>query len=631
MDFGPLVLVITIGNAGTLTGWSRYGNFVSILGARTGRHPRAEEKLEMRFFSKLLLCSGLFLFAVQVNIARAANDGRISGSVKTISGNPLGDAVVKIFREMQQGETLYVSRTDRRGFFQSTNLQPGMYQLHVSRRGYQPAKMTRVHIDPGRTTSLNIVLHEFWGYISKDDDPRNQDLKTVLHGTSDRRLIFRNLPGDTAANANGEDEPSFRRSGSMSLASSAGINGESYLVRPHTSQNGIATNFAFAQPVSRHSRMILSGQVDYGYNSYWRIRNTYNYRPDSAHDYRISVGYGRMSVNNSNIESISPQFPFQESSIQSLAFGLEGTTEFFDLMAINYGFDYSRLQYGNARNFIYPSLQILITPADGWCVKTSFTSRRMSDINSVYLPDGELINLSEPTLITMIGDRVSMSQVRHSEISAQKIVSPGTTVEVAIYQDRARGPGLPLMVTTITPSGRKSHLMEIGEDHSRQQGLRVHVSRRIVDFLNGSLAYVYGTSTSIADAAGIESSDDLSETLLYHLRQRYHHSITSQLDATIPFTKTTLLATMRWYPENPLTPVDWFSDRMDIGTKSINFEIRQIIPVPEFMGTTGRWEALVDLRNLLNQGAEVLPAQDGEVVLNRNPRSLRFGLNLNFH
>ena len=209
--------------------------------------------------------------------------------------------------------------------------------------------------------------------------------------------------------------------------------------------------------------------------------------------------------------------------------------------------------------------------------------------------------------------------------------SPGTTVEVAIYQDRARGPGLPLMVTTITPSGRKSHLMEIGEDHSRQQGLRVHVSRRIVDFLNGSLAYVYGTSTSIADAAGIESSDDLSETLLYHLRQRYHHSITSQLDATIPFTKTTLLATMRWYPENPLTPVDWFSDRMDIGTKSINFEIRQIIPVPEFMGTTGRWEALVDLRNLLNQGAEVLPAQDGEVVLNRNPRSLRFGLNLNFH
>jgi hypothetical protein len=223
-----------------------------------------------------------------------------------------------------------------------------------------------------------------------------------------------------------------------------------------------------------------------------------------------------------------------------------------------------------------------------------------------------------------------MSHVRHSEISAQKAITPGTAIEVAVYQDRARGPGLPLMVTTITPAEHRSHLMELGEDRSRQQGLRVHINRRILDFLNGSIAYVYGTATSISDVQGIESSEDLNETLLNLLSQRYHHSITSQLDATIPFTKTSLLATMRWYPENPLTPVDWFSDRMDIGTKSVNFEVRQIIPVPEFMGTTGRWEALVDLRNLLNQGTEILSATDGDIVLNRNPRSLRFGLNLNF-
>ena len=87
---------------------------------------------------------------------------------------------------------------------------------------------------------------------------------------------------------------------------------------------------------------------------------------------------------------------------------------------------------------------------------------------------------------------------------------------------------------------------------------------------------------------------------------------------------------MRWYPGNPLTPVDWFSDRMDIGTKSTNFELRQAFPLPEFMATAGRWEVLVDLRNVLNQGREVLPTKDGEIVLNRNPRSLRFGLSLSF-
>jgi hypothetical protein len=44
----------------------------------------------------------------------------------------------------------------------------------------------------------------------------------------------------------------------------------------------------------------------------------------------------------------------------------------------------------------------------------------------------------------------------------------------------------------------------------------------------------------------------------------------------------------------------------------------------------GRWEVMVDLRNILNQGKEIMPTSDGEIVLNRNPRSLRFGLSLSF-
>ncbi len=71
--------------------------------------------------------------------------------------------------------------------------------------------------------------------------------------------------------------------------------------------------------------------------------------------------------------------------------------------------------------------------------------------NTLVLPDGEILDLSEPTLITMIGNRVSMSQIRHSEVAAEKELVPGTAFEVSVYQDRIKGPGLPLMVTTITP------------------------------------------------------------------------------------------------------------------------------------------------------------------------------------
>jgi hypothetical protein len=340
-------------------------------------------------------------------------------------------------------------------------------------------------------------------------------------------------------------------------------------------------------------------------------------------------------VNYPGSGSLSPELLSQEqgsreSSIQTLAFGMGGDTKLFDLLAIKYDFDYSRLHYGRDRNFINPSLEILVTPSAGLSVKTSFLSRRVSEADSVKLPDGELLNLSEPTLVTMVGDQVSMSQFRHSEVAIQKTLMPDTTLEVAVYQNNTQGPGLPLMVTTITPTERTSKVIQLNEDRSGQRGMRVTVNRKLFDFLSGSCAYVYGAATSISNVDEPISSDRLSDSLVKNARRRYLHSVTGQLDATVPITGTNLLATVRWYAGNPMTPIDWFSDRLDIGGKSVNFEIRQAIPMPEFWGNTGRWEVLVDLRNLLDQGREVVSATDGELVLNRNPRSLRFGLSLNF-
>jgi hypothetical protein len=566
-------------------------------------------------------------------MAEAKTNGRIAGNIKSISGHPLRDAIIKVFHATQQGETPLIARSDSRGFFRSSRLNPGDYYLEVTHQGYQPITTSKFTIDPGHTISLDIILLEFIGYISEEDDPRNWNLKTVMRSTSDRRLIFRGLPGDVLGDE--QQRSPFYRSGAMRIASYSPTNGESYLVRPQISQNGVSSNFAFTEPVSQHSRIILSGQLDFGNGSFWRLRNTYNYRPDNDRDYRMSVGYGRMNVNYPGSNSISPQLlpresDWHESGVQTFAFSLEGNSKVLDLLAIKYGFDYSRLHYGVVKSFFYPSVQILITPSDGWCVKTSFTSRRLSDTNSVMLSDGEILDLSEPTLITMVGDEVGMSQIRHTEISMERTLAPDTAVEVALYHDSAQGPGLPLMVTTVTPEESGSHIIELGEDHSSQKGLRVTLNHKILDFLSGSIAYGYGTAASLSNTADLAAGYSLDGNLLSHTQQRYQHAVTGRLNATIPATKTKLLATVRWYPGNPLTPIDWFSDRMDIGTKSTNFEIRQTIPLPEFMGTTGRWEVLIDLRNLLNQGREVIPTTDGEIVLDRNPRSLRFGLSLNF-
>ena len=198
----------------------------------------------------------------------------------------------------------------------------------------------------------------------------------------------------------------------MNIASSSSLSGASYLFHPQTSQNGVSTNFAFAEPLSPHSRMILSGQMDSGSGTFWRFRDTFNYRPDNNHDYRVSVGYGRMNVNDPGNGSIPVPAPVhgirtaENRECKRLLSDWKGIPSSWISLPSNTDSTTRVCIIGTSKSFINPSIQIVITPAEGWSIRTSLTSRRANDSNTVVLPDGETLNLSEPTLITMVGNQV---------------------------------------------------------------------------------------------------------------------------------------------------------------------------------------------------------------------------------
>ncbi len=568
------------------------------------------------------------------SMVEARSAGRITGKIKDKDGGVLTGAVVTAFKPDKAGGTISFTRSDVNGMYSLANLTPGSYYLQITREGYQPVTTANVKIVPGKTISVDVILQQFLNYISNDNDPRNWDLKTVMRSSSDRRLIFRDLPALTSS----ENDVPFYRSGVMSVASNTGLGGENYSVFPSQGNNGIVSNFAYTEPVSPHARMIFSGQLNSGYDSFWRVRNTYNYRPDANRDLKFSVGYGRMNLTGANISSVSRPTQFfsedptlRESGIQTVAMGFEGTNRFFDTMAVEYGFDLSRLYYGSTKTFFSPYFQVVLSPWDSWELKAAMASKRLSDNNSITLPDGEVLNLMEPTYITKINGEVQLSQFKHGEIAVAKTLPDATSVEVAVYEDHMNGPGTPFLMTSVTPAGTSAQIAQLRQDQSAQHGMRVSVSRKLLDYLNGSVSYVYGTGDSVSGIGSAVSSDVLASNLLDYIHRDYYHSFTGQLTASIPRTKTNLTTVVRWYPGNPVTPIDLFADRMDILTKGINFRLRQVIPLPEFMGYPGRWEALVDVRNLFDQGQDVLTTNDGEIILSRNPRSFRIGINLNFY
>lgn len=569
--------------------------------------------------------------------------GSITGKIKNKEGGGLLGAVITILKQEQAGGTISFTRSDRNGLYSIANISPGSYSFQISREGYQPVTHPPVKIEPGKTTTLNIVLQEFLAFVVADEDPRNWDLKTVIRSTSDRRLIFRGLPAGpgesvTALEREGLSNPgSFSRGGSVNVASSASLSNENYSVLPSYGRNGIVSNFAFAEPVGEHSRMIFAGQLNSGYDSLWRVRNVYNYRPEAGRDLRFSISYGRLSLNAPSPGSVSRPTQFftqdqavlRESGARTLGFGFEARDKISDSIAVEYGFDYSRITLGTTKSVFSPMVRLIITPAGSWTILAERTSRRISENNTAILPDGELVNLMEPTYIAKIDGELYSSQFKHTEISISRPLLGETSMGIGVYEDHIEGPGTPFLIQT--NSYIKPRMAQLTEDQASQRGVRVTMSRRFLDFLDGSVAYVRGTGTALTGMDDQLAGEVLARDILKYMHRQYYHALTSQLNATLAKTKTNFTTIVRWYPGSTITPIDLFSDRYDTMTKGVNFFVRQAIPLPEFMATAGRWEALVDVRNLLDQGKDRFRATDGDLFVTRNPRSFRFGLNLNFY
>ena len=571
-----------------------------------------------------------------------ASAGLLTGTIKSGTGESLLGAVVSLLAGENMVKPIFSTRSDPRGAFAFKNVEPGSYLLQVRREGY-PTSRSQVTINPGKTTNLSIVLQDFLDIIDSED-PRNWDLRTVIRRSSTRRLIFRHSDGPQdgsildRAHREASSRHDFARTATVNVASSAGFSHDNYAVFPRNDHIGIDSNFAFSEPFGHRDRLIFAGQFNSGYDTLWRVRNIYQHRGEYGQDFKLSLGYGRLTHNSPGISAVGhPSGFFQgrnvdsrNSGLQTMNVGFESSTQILDLVTLDYGVDFTRVSYGNSESVFSPFFQIVVAPLETWTVRAAMASRRPSDYNTIRLPDGEAINLMEPTYLAQINGDVHLSQFKHYEIAVAKELATSTSLELALYEDRMIGSGLPFLATEVRTGNRDTFVAQLSEDQSAHHGLRVALRRKILEIVNGSFAYVYGTGAAISDKGHHPLATTVDGVLDYFERS-YVHSFTSLIEAKIPITKTNVTTIVRWHPGTVFTPIDLFYDTRDTLSKSMNVFIRQVIPLPEFMGTAGRWEAMVDLRNVLDQGKHGVPTNEGQLLLARSPRTVRFGLNLNLY
>lgn len=95
----------------------------------------------------------LFLF-ISADISLAQVPGKITGTVKDETGNPLPGANVMI-----DGKTIGAS-TDLDGHYIILNITPGVYSVTASYIGFEKVRQTDITVKPGLTTRVDFVLPE---------------------------------------------------------------------------------------------------------------------------------------------------------------------------------------------------------------------------------------------------------------------------------------------------------------------------------------------------------------------------------------------------------------------------------------------------------------------------------------
>ena len=581
----------------------------------------------------------LLLVAISLPVcAETAAGGNLSGLVQDEAGNPLADVLVTLLPKPRPAAPI-LARTDQAGRILLQNLKVGLYEILVKTPAYLSSQNnSRVEILPGRTAMVTLVLQSLFQF--NPSDQQSVTVKTLLRTISDRRLIFRQMPGFEEES---ESRPSpFFDNLVFQVYTNAGLDGD-FLVFPSDSSGGATTNFALVDSRRGGGSYIFAGQMGSGENSLWRFKNFFTQRLSDKHSLDVFLGYGRMSFEQSSLAVLGnpaalgevPGYMKAPASTRILTLGFEDQWQWSPQLSMIWGLELNQVRNLSSHSFANPSAQLVYTPAEDTTVRLMLASKRLTQANTLDLPNGGNVSLGDAVYFSRIGDQFRIGTARYHRASISQKLGEKTEVELATFQDQISGGGLPLLaVWQYDPQAEVRHL-EDSEADSR--GYRWSVRREINERASASVSYVTGRASSLDNGDLTVVLDPAALQTL--LDERQFHAFAYQLDGFLPRFGTRITALLKLVANGrPITTLDRFADVYDTANSGVNIFIRQIVPVPTgILSVFGlefpayyRVEALLDIRNLTNEDLGLLRTALGDVLLVRSPRTVRGGVAVRF-
>jgi hypothetical protein len=202
------------------------------------------------------------------------------------------------------------------------------------------------------------------------------------------------------------------------------------------------------------------------------------------------------------------------------------------------------------------------------------------------------------------------------QFGGQHQLSEKSSIEMMAFFDTISGHGVGLLAIPFEGGDAISR----GENMSgRSRGVRVVYHHRINRMLEGSVGYSFGEGQHL-NPQGITEPAEMFHNDTFHV-------FSARVDANFINTGTKVSTVLRLAPERAIFAIDPFQGQIATYDPNINISLTQDLPAPGFL--PGQWQAVIDLRNLLDQQPTISDERQ-EIMASRFHRLIRVGISLRF-
>jgi hypothetical protein len=549
-----------------------------------------------------------------VPLLGAPHQGKLSGVVVDPAGVPQMGATVWIVADDARSPGSKQAFTNERGSFAVDPLRPGLYSVRVTLAGFLPAIERNVRIEPNLTTLLRIELDSVFSSVDRlrrrPPQPVEQDeWLWVLRTSPATRPVLRWLEGEVLLEGEAaESEIAHAREPQGRIEVTVGAR------RPGSTSNIVdapASSFAYEQHLGGISRLLMAGQVSYERSAAAGFVSTWV--PSGEADGPRTT----LVLRQTNLGPNGPAF-------RGIRVDHENQLQLGERLQVRYGGEYLLVSLHDSASSIRPRAEVTYTLSPRWraTLSTASLAGPGSDPGAGPL-EATLQQLDSLPALLLRNGRPVMEGGWHQEFSLDRSLGPNASLIASVFRDRSRhtpvfGRGAAEGADFLQAYYSDAFAYDGGE--SNCWGTRVAYRQRFSEDFEATVVYAWAGALELEELAGGAALRDTLET-------RNSHSLAARVSTRVPKLGTRISASYKWISSPVVSRQDTYGEMAYQLDPNLNLSVRQ--PLPNFF-SAGRFEALVDFRNVLAQGYVPVSTRDGQFVLVPAFRSLRGGFSFQF-